>query len=153
VIDPTITLRVNSLTSNINDTMADRRFVAGMLLVFAIAVLLLTTVGTFGAMSYTVALRTREIGIRLAVGATPGGIWLGVERYVLAVVGAGAVVGLVVAWAASRLLSSLLYGLTPHDPLSFALAPLLVCAAGAAAAAWPAFRAARTDPSLSLRAE
>src|SRR6185437_3566515 len=79
-LDPNVPARVISVTDAINDTMADRRFIAGMLLAFAGVVVVLTMMGTFGAQSYAVALRRREIGIRLAIGATPRRVWLGVER-------------------------------------------------------------------------
>ena len=152
-LDPTLALRSGTLMSSINSTMADRRFIAGMPLAFSMAVLLLTVVGTFGAVSYSVALRTREIGIRLAIGATPPEIWLNIERHMIGVIGVGAAARVSIAWGGSRLLSSLLYGVTSHDAASFLVAPALVCLAGAAAVALPAFRAARTDPSVSLRAE
>jgi len=152
-IDANLPLRSTTLASNIDETMADRRFLRGMLVSFAVIVLMLTVVGTTGAVSYAVMLRTREIGIRLAIGATPSGIWLSVERGILAVLGLGAGVGLVLAWSSSRLLSALLYGLSVHDGPSFMTGPLLVCLAGIVAAAVPARRAARTDPALSLRAE
>jgi ABC-type antimicrobial peptide transport system permease subunit len=151
--DPNIPVRISTLSSNINETMADRRFFAGVLLAFSVAVLALTVIGVFGAVSYAVAMRTREIGIRLAVGATPGGIWLGVQQRMFTIVAAGGVAGLCVAWVASRALKALLYGIATHDVASFALALGLVCVAGTLAAAWPARRAARVDPAMSLRAE
>jgi ABC-type antimicrobial peptide transport system permease subunit len=152
-VDATIPVRFITVAAAINDTMADRRFVAVMLVSFATAVLLLTIVGIAGSVSYAVTMRTREIGIRLAIGATPVGIWLGLERAMLVIVGAGAVAGLAVAWMTSRVLSGLLFGLGTHDVASFGVAAVLVCVAGIGAAAWPALRASRTDPSLSMRAE
>lgn len=152
-MDPNIPPVLFTLQEDIKETMSDRRFVAMMLVSFATAVLLLTIVGTAGSVSYAVTMRTREIGIRLAVGATPASIWLGVERSMLAVVAVGAAAGLAVAWVTSRVLAGLLFGLGTHDVTSFGVAPVLVCAAGVAAAAWPGFRASRTDPSMSLRAE
>jgi putative ABC transport system permease protein len=153
MLDSNVPLRISTLSTNLNNTMADRRFIGGMLLAFAVAVLLLTIAGTFGAVSYVVAVRTREIGIRLALGATPSGIWLGVERSMLMILATGTVIGVAVSWIASRALKQLLYGLTAHDAASFVSAPVLVCLAGVAAAALPALRASRTDPSASLRAE
>jgi ABC-type antimicrobial peptide transport system permease subunit len=150
---PYAPIRLASLASNIDDTMADRRFIGGVLLAFAGAVLVLTVVGTFGAVSYAVSMRTREIGIRLAIGATPRRIWLGVEGAMLRIVAVGSAAGIVIAWNATRALSSLLYDLTPHDALSFVIAPALVCLAATIAATPAAYRAAHIDPASPLRAE
>lgn len=152
-VDAATPVSIDDLGALLRDEISDRRFVAGILLGFAASVLTLTIVGIFGAVSYAVSRGTREIGIRIAVGASPGGVWLGVQQRVVIVTAAGALAGGAISWMFGRLLSDLLYGMTPHDPRAYASAIVAVLLAGVAAAAWPASRAARTDPSIALRAE
>jgi putative ABC transport system permease protein len=151
-MDASLPLRFNTLEANLSDTMADKRFVGGLLVAFAATVVLLTAVGVFGAVSYAVSMLTREIGIRMAVGATPGRVWRSFEGGVLRTAAVGTGVGGVGGWYASKALAGLLYGTTPHDSASLALAVGVVCAATVCAAAIPAWKAARTDPATALRA-
>jgi putative ABC transport system permease protein len=115
--------------------------------------LALALVGVYGVRSITVARRTREIGIRMALGATaPSVLWLVLrEGLMLTAVGLG--VGVLLAAAAGRLLSGLLYGVSPLDPLAFGLAPLFLTAAALLACYLPARRAAKIDPMRALRCE
>ena len=122
--------------------------VFGLLGGFALA---LAAVGGFAVLALSVRSRTREIGIRMALGARRGDVLLAVFRSGMGVVGAGLLIGAAAAAAVYRLMDSLLVGVTPADPTSFAAAFLVVLAAGAAACLLPAFRAARMHPAEGVR--
>jgi predicted permease len=126
---------------------------AQMLLAFGGLALVLALVGVYGVKSFTVARRTREIGIRMALGATaPSVLWLVLrEGLTLAAVGLGC--GVLLAAAAGRLLSGLLYGVSPLDPWAFGLAPLFLTGTTLLACYFPARRAAKIDPMRALRCE
>lgn len=115
--------------------------------------LLLATVGLYSVISYGVSRRTREIGIRMALGAQPGAVeWLILRQgFVLAAIAVA--LGWPMAWMASKLTASMLYGVQPHDALTFAVVPLLMMAIATAASYIPARRAASIDPMQALRAE
>jgi len=113
--------------------------------------LLLAAIGLYGVMSYAVSQSTRELGLRMALGATPSHLWRLVLSRGLALTTAGIVVGLALALASTRLLGYLLYNVSPRDPLSFGSALLVVALASLAACFFPAWRATRTDPLLALR--
>ena len=108
---------------------------------------------TLGVIAYAVARRTREIGIRMALGAAPGGVIRLVMRQGLSVAGAGLAVGMLLAWLAARALSSGLYGVSALDPVAWAGALALSLASAAAANFIPARRASKVDPSIALRTE
>jgi ABC-type antimicrobial peptide transport system permease subunit len=120
---------------------------------FAVLTLLLAVVGVYGVMSAIVGQRTREYGVRVALGATRGRV----NRHVLGMaarpIGWGVAAGVLVALWAARSIGSLLYGVVPLDPVSFATAALVLLASGVAAALVPAMRASRVDPIVALRAE
>ena len=110
-------------------------------------------IGLYGVMAYTVARRTREIGVRMALGAVPGDVvWL-VMREVAALVGTGITLGLVAAWGLSRAVSSQLYGGAATDPLTIAGAAGALAAVALVAGYVPARRATRVNPVLALRYE
>jgi putative ABC transport system permease protein len=140
-------------------TMEDRmmasleqpRLYAGLLAWFGAFALLIAGVGLFGVLSFSGAQRTREIGVRSALGAHAADIVALILRHTFWIVGSGVAVGLAVAVAAARLLSSLLYGVSPRDPLAFVVVPLVVIAAAALACLLPARRAAQVDPLKALR--
>src|SRR5499426_811318 len=144
---------VVSLSEHIGRSLAQQKLVARLATFFGLLALLLACVGLYGVLSYAVARRTNEIGVRMALGAMRGDvIWL-VLREALALVGAGAVIGLLASLAATRTVSTLLFGLEPDDPLTIAAATLLLLAVAALAGYLPARRAARVDPMAALREE
>jgi predicted permease len=120
---------------------------------FAGLALVLAMIGIYGVVRYAVARRSREVAIRLAVGASPDGVVRLLMREGLALVGGGAAIGIVLGLLASRALQSLLYGVTAIDPIAFIAASATLIAVGALAAFVPARRASRVDPASALRAE
>jgi putative ABC transport system permease protein len=120
---------------------------------FGLLALALVCIGLYGVMSYTVARRTHEIGVRMALGAQSGDLLRMVLRESLLLVLTGTLIGLAAALAATRLITGMLFGLTPNDPLTLALATLLLLAVAAWASWMPARRAARVDPLVALRDE
>ena len=130
-----------------DDSIGRPRLLAQLLAAFAGLALLLAVVGTYGVLSFMVAERRREIGIRLAIGATRGDIVSLVTRQGLAIVSIGLGVGLAGALAASRLLASLLFGVGPSDPVTVAAVTVTIALAAALACGFPAWRASRLDPN------
>jgi ABC-type antimicrobial peptide transport system permease subunit len=126
---------------------------AGVVGSFGVIAALLAAIGLYGVMAYTVARRTNEIGIRLALGAGRGDVQWMVLRESLWMVAAGLVVGIPAALALTRLIQRTLYGVKPNDPLSFVAAGALMAIVAAVAAWIPARRAARVDPMRALRCE
>jgi predicted permease len=129
------------------------RMGASLLAVFGLLSLVLAVIGLYGVMSYSVSQRTRELGVRMALGAAQSDLLkLVVRQGVLLALG-GIVIGLGLAFAASRLVGELLYGVSAHDPLIFVGIPLLLALAAFVASAQPAWRATRVDPTVALRSE
>jgi predicted permease len=134
-------------------SLSRERLVATMTATFGTLATLLAVVGLYGVMSYTVARRTREIGVRVALGATSTNIsWL-VIREVLVIAAAGIAVALPAAWWLGRYISTQLYGVTPGDPLTIAGAVVLLLLVALAAGLVPSARAARLNPTIALRSE
>ncbi|MBX6365451.1 MAG: hypothetical protein IRZ00_16395, partial [Gemmatimonadetes bacterium] len=132
---------------------AANRFSAVLVGAFAGLALLLAAVGVYGVTAFAVARRTREIGVRMALGASGRRVFLTVLRQAAAMLGVGAAAGVLAAIPLMRLMRGLLFGVGPGDPLTFAVV-LAVLAAAALLATWgPARRAARLDPVAALRAE
>jgi ABC-type antimicrobial peptide transport system permease subunit len=144
---------VESLATLVDASLAGRRFTMLVLLAFAAIAVALSVVGVYGVLAYLVGQRKREIGLRLAIGASPSQVmWLFV-REGAALTLAGLVVGLAGALAAGRWVSSLLFSVTPADPATLAIVIGALASAAACATYVPARRAARVDPSDALRAE
>jgi putative ABC transport system permease protein len=120
---------------------------------FAILAVILAAVGVYGVIAYFVAQRAQEIGIRIALGAQRGDVVRLVTRTVLVGAGTGILVGLVVAVAASRLMSNLLYDVSPIDPPTYAMGALALLIVAAVAALVPTARATRVSPAIAMRAE
>ena len=144
---------VMTMDARLSATFAEPRFYAVFAGFFAALALFLAASGLYGLLSYTVAQRRREIGVRIALGAQARDILALVVRQGAALVAAGAVAGLLAAAAASRILESFLFGVTPYDHLTFVGAPLSLAAVALVACWLPARRATRIDPMDTLRAE
>jgi predicted permease len=142
---------MKSMDVLMNETLWQQRSWGYVLAGFAATTLLLAAVGLYGVMAYSVALRRTEIGIRAALGATPRTIFGEVTREGVTLAAAGAAVGLVVALGVTRLLRTMLYGVPPSDPVTFALAAIVLIAVAAIASALPGMRAAAVDPVKILR--
>ena len=146
-------VRVRIFDEYLSRALARPRFNAMLLSIFAGTALLLTAIGIYGVMAYSVSQRTSEIGIRIALGAGKTSIFRLVVGQAMAIVAISVVVGVAGAFAATRLLNSLLFGVGASDPITFAGIVLLVSAVGFIAAWVPARRATRVDPIVALRAE
>jgi len=134
-------------------SLSDRRFVTGVLGLFALAALVLAAVGVFGVVAYVVGQRTREIGIRVALGAHRGRVVAEVLREGMTYAGSGLVLGLLGSLAITRLVRSQLFGLEPTDPTTFALGAATLLGVAALACILPARRAAGVDAMIALREE
>jgi len=151
-LDPTQPLGIAApMTDRIATALAPRRFNLLLLAAFACAALLLAAVGIYGIVAFAIASRTREIGIRVALGASPPQIaWLAVSRGTTPIA-CGVLIGAFAAWPASSAMAGLVFGVAPRDAMSIVLASALIGVAAAAAIAGPAWRAVRMDPATSLR--
>ncbi len=135
-----------------NQIQTKQRYVT-MLGLFAFVATLLAAIGIYGVMAYSVAQRTREIGIRMALGATSREIVLSVGRQALALIAAGLILGLAGSFAVARLIASQLWGVTPTDPATFAAVTLVLVFVALLACFIPARRAMQVDPTVALRTE
>jgi putative ABC transport system permease protein len=130
-----------------------QRFRAVLVTTFAALALLLAMVGVFGILAYTVRQRVREFGVRRALGATTGDVIGTVVAGAARVIGIGIVSGLLLAAWLGRLIATMLFGVQPIDPITFAAVTVVVGAGGLMSAMWPAWRAARIEPAAALRAD
>jgi putative ABC transport system permease protein len=153
-IDPDLPIyNVQTLDRVISDSMIGLGYVAVMMAVLGVIALVLASVGVYGVMSFSVAERTHEIGIRLALGARPREVLGLVLRRGLLLAGIALAIGLPLAFALSRLLTSLLYGVSATDPATFAGVSILLLLVAIAACYFPARRAMRVEPVIALRYE
>ncbi len=153
-LDPRVAVaRVTPLSRVVSEAMAEPLRLRFFLLLMGGLGLVLGAVGIYGVVAYQVTRRRGEIGLRMALGAAPGQLWREVVGRGLGPVAAGTAVGLVAALGLARLLRGFLFEVSPDDPASFVGATVVLLLAGVAAAALPAWRAARLDPAGALRAE
>ena len=152
--DPTLPIAYfRTLDEQVNRTLNTERMLAALSSSFGTLALLLSMVGLYGVMSFVVTQRTREIGIRLALGATRlSAIWL-VLRDALVMIAAGTAIALPCIWALGRLVESQLYGVKPTDPVTILAATLVLCLTTLGAAVIPARRASAVNPTDALRFE
>ena len=144
---------VETMTQTIGTSLYSARMGAWLLAGFGSLALLLAAIGIYGVLSFSIARRTREMGIRLALGAAPREVFLSVVRGGMTLVGAGAVIGLIGGFATARSLERFLYGVPTSDPATFAGAATLLIAIALVACIVPARRAMRVDPITALRSD
>jgi predicted permease len=150
---PSTPVVVRAFTAQVEQMLVEERLMATLAAAFGILGLVLAVIGLYGLLAYTTARRTSEIGIRMALGAMRREVlWL-VIRDALTMLCLGLAFGLAAAWAASRLVSSMLFGLTATDPFTIGVAVAVLSAAGLLAGFLPAWRASRVDPMVALRYE
>ncbi len=151
--DPALPFEVGLLTDEVTNLTARARFLAWLISAFSWIALVLAATGLYGVVSYLVTQRTRDIGVRMALGAAPGRITRQFAGEVGLWIAAGMVLGGVLAWATSRILEGQLYEVTPGDPVSWGIALVTLVAVLVFATLRPARRAARVDPATALRTE
>jgi ABC-type antimicrobial peptide transport system permease subunit len=153
-LDPDMPLyNVRTMTNRVDESLARRRFSMLLLTLFACVALGLAAIGVYGVIAYLVSQGTREVGIRMALGATPKEILMLVVRQGMTVAFVGVVAGLVGALLATRFMTSLLFGVSATDPMTFLGIAVVLCLTALLASYVPARRAARIDPMVSLRSE
>jgi predicted permease len=153
-LDPEVpAFDVRTMQGRLSDSLARQRFATFLLGVFAVIALLLAAIGIYGQLAYSVNQRTHEIGIRLALGAQPVDILRMVVRQSMILVSVGTFIGLVGAVALTRVMSSMLYGVTATDARAFLMPPLVLAVVALFASYLPARRAAKVDPMVALRYE
>ena len=153
-VDPSLPLyNLGTMQGRVTSSLAQSRFSTMLLTAFGAIALILAAIGVYGVISYGVAQRTQEIGIRMALGARHGDVLAMVVRHGAALASLGLTVGLAAALALSGVLGSLLYQVSPTDPPTFAAGLVVLSFVAVLAAALPARRAARTDPMVALRNE
>ena len=151
--NPTIVVDFRTMTSQLHDSLLRERLMATLSGFFGGLAALIAAIGLYGVMSYTVARRRNEIGVRVALGAGRGDVLRLVVGEGARLVAVGVVIGLVGAVAVTRVLASFLFGVTPTDPVTFLLVPLVLVLVALGAAAVPARRATKVDAMVALRYE
>lgn len=153
-LDPELpAFEFKTMGQRLSESLTRRRFSTLLLSTFAAVALVLSAIGIYGVMAYSVTQRTQEIGIRMALGAQPGRIMRMVVRHSFILTVVGVLIGLGSAFALTRVMSSLLYGVSATDVLTFSIPPLVLGLVALLASYFPARRAARVDPTIALRSE
>jgi putative ABC transport system permease protein len=153
-IDPSIPIfEVSTMSERVARAIEQSRFAGWMMTVFAGLALALASIGLYGVMAYTVRLRTRELGVRIAMGASPGALAAAVVRGGMTLVAIGIALGIAAALGLTRVLNTLLFGVGPADPLTFAGVAVVLAMVALVACYLPARRASRIDPVTALRCE
>jgi putative ABC transport system permease protein len=153
-LEPLATVdNVATMEQLLSNSLARPRLYAVLLGIFAAVAVALTAIGIYGVMAYSVAQRTREIGIRMALGARPGAVMSLVLKQSVVVTAIGIAIGVAAAMALTRYLAGMLFGLTPLDPATFIVVSLASAAVATLASYAPARRATRVDPLVALRCE
>jgi putative ABC transport system permease protein len=153
-LDPTVPLyTVESVPEQVNESIAQPRLNTTMLTLFAVIALVLAVLGIYGVVSYSVAQRSPEMGVRMALGAQRGDVVLMVLREGLLLAGCGAVIGLIGALAGTTVIRGWLYGIERNDPATMAGAAAALVVVALLASYLPAMRASRVDPVTAMRAE
>ena len=153
-VDPTaVVFNVRTMEERVYDSLARHRFASTMLGAFAVFAVLLAAVGLYGVMSYLVTQSTRDIGVMVALGARSGDIIGLVMRQGMELAGIGIVAGIVGAVALTRVMASLLFGISATDAVTFILVPMMLAGVAFAATVIPAWRTTRVDPVVALRDE
>jgi predicted permease len=153
-LDPALPITgVRTMDEVVRGSMVSERFNAMMIGAFALLALLLSTIGIAGVLATSVSARTRELGVRLALGALPESLVRMIVREGMTLAAFGLAIGLPSAWMLSRVLSTMLFGVSPRDPVTFAAMPAVLAAACLLGCWIPAWRAARISPLTALRQE
>jgi len=153
-LDPDIPVyRIRTLEQYVGTAVAQPKFNALLLGLFAALALVLTAIGLYGVMAYSVVQRTPEIGLRIALGAQTSKVLELVIAQGIRLTAMGLVIGLAAAYGLTRFMESFLFGVTPTDPLTFVLIALLLALVALVACYVPARRAAKVDPMVALRCE
>ncbi|HMG04601.1 MAG TPA: ABC transporter permease, partial [Chthoniobacterales bacterium] len=152
-LDPQMVVKITTMQALIHDSIAQPRFRTWLIGIFSIFALTLACLGIYGVIAYLVTQRYKEIGIRLALGATRSNILQLILARTLKLTAAGILAGLIAAFFLSRFLRTILFGITVHDPITFVAVPACLIAIALLAGYLPARRATRVDPVTSLRYE
>jgi ABC-type antimicrobial peptide transport system permease subunit len=152
-IDPELPTEFSTMDDVTGQWLAWRRFMLTICVAFAATAFLVALLGLYGALSYAVAQERREIGIRLALGASPAAVRAMIVRRALGLTMVGLVVGVAISLGASRTLTAWLYEVRPGDPLTYIVVGAVVAVAALVAAWWPARRATEVDAMVVMRAE
>jgi putative ABC transport system permease protein len=153
-VDPSCPIyNLRTLDSQISQSLAPRRFTLNIIWLFAAIALGLAAVGVYGIMAYSISRRRREMGIRLALGASKSAVLGLIFREGMTLVAGGILIGTTLSLALSGMLTNQLFGVSPSDPLTFSMAAILLTGVAAVACWLPASRAAKVDPILALRSE
>jgi putative ABC transport system permease protein len=153
-LDPKVLVsEIQTMQELVYHSLSRQRFATGMLIAFAALALLLSIVGVYGVLAYLVSQNRRDIGVRIALGASPGVVLGLVVRYGMSLAAIGITVGLVAAFVITRVMATLLFGVSPTDPLTFGAVLLILGIAALVPTVVAARRATGVDPMVALRQE